>query len=64
MAIVTLDTKYEMRDISKFPLTSQEIAELDSMPSPIPEDDLISLEEFKKYTEDLLYEKFGQRIIL
>jgi hypothetical protein len=38
--------------------------DLDNTPLPVPEDELISLEEFKKNFEDAIYEDLGLKITL
>ena len=43
---------------------AQIVDECDSTPLPVPEDELISLEEFKTYMEELAYERFGLNLTL
>ena len=38
--------------------------ERDNTPLPVPEEELISLNEFKKIFEDAIYEDLGQKITL
>jgi hypothetical protein len=53
-----------LRDIEKHPRIARIVDKRDLMPSPIPDDELISLEEFKKNLEDAVYEDLGFKITL
>ncbi|MDR1335824.1 MAG: hypothetical protein LBK22_03225 [Tannerella sp.] len=53
-----------LRDIAKHPRVARIVDDLDNTPLPVPEDELISLEEFKKNFEDAIYEDLGLKITL
>ncbi|MDR1331095.1 MAG: hypothetical protein LBK07_03240 [Tannerella sp.] len=53
-----------LKDIARHPRVARIVNDLDNTPSPIPEEELISLEEFKKHFEDAIYENLGLKIIL
>jgi hypothetical protein len=53
-----------LRDIAKHPRVARIVDDLDNTPLPVPENELISLEEFKKNFEDAIYEDLGLKITL
>ncbi|MDR1221620.1 MAG: hypothetical protein LBL07_01900 [Tannerella sp.] len=53
-----------LRDIAKHPRVAQIVDDLDNTPLPVPEDELISLKEFKKNFEDAIYKDLGLKITL
>jgi hypothetical protein len=53
-----------LRDIAKHPRVARIVDDLDNTPLPIPEDELISLEEFKVHFEKRIFERLGLRISL
>jgi hypothetical protein len=53
-----------LRDIAKHPRVARIVNDLDNRPLPMPEDELVSLEEFKKNFENAIYEDLGLKIIL
>jgi hypothetical protein len=53
-----------LRDIAKHPRVARVVDDLDNTPLPVPEDELVSLEAFKKNFEDAIYEDLGLKITL
>jgi hypothetical protein len=53
-----------LRDIAKHPRVARIVDDSDNTPLPVPEDGLLSLEEFKKNFEDAIYEDLGLKITL
>jgi hypothetical protein len=53
-----------LRDIAKHPRVARIVNDLDNMPLPVPEDELLSLEEFKAHFEKRIFERLGLKISL
>jgi hypothetical protein len=53
-----------LRDIAKHPRVARIVDDLDNTPLPVPEDELISLEEFKAHFEKRIFERLGLKISL
>jgi hypothetical protein len=70
MTTVVIDSKSRtgrklLRDIEKHPRVARIVDSApDNTPLPIPEEELLSLEEFKKHFEKRIYERLGMKIIL
>jgi hypothetical protein len=69
MTTVIIDSKSRtgrrlLKDIGKHPRVAKVINSLDCTPCPIPEEDLISLTEFKTYMEKRAFERLGLKITL
>jgi hypothetical protein len=50
--------------VKRKPHVAQFVHECDNTPLPVPEEELISLEEFKAYMEELAYKRFGLNLTL
>jgi hypothetical protein len=53
-----------LKDIAKHPRVAQIMDDSDNTPLPVPEDELISLEEFKAHFEKRIFERLGLKISL
>ncbi|MDR1676358.1 MAG: hypothetical protein LBR86_07825 [Tannerella sp.] len=53
-----------LRDIAKHPRVARIVNDLDNTPLPVPEDELLSLEEFKAHFEKRIFERLGLKISL
>ncbi|MDR3261101.1 MAG: hypothetical protein LBT78_04625, partial [Tannerella sp.] len=53
-----------LRDIEKHPRIARIVDERDHTPLPVPEEELISLGQFKKNFEDAILEDLGLNITL
>jgi len=50
--------------VKRHPHVAQVVDECNATPLPVPEDELISLEEFKTYMEELAHERLGLKLTL
>jgi len=57
MTTVLIEKKFRTRSNSL--RKTQVSCDLDSTPLPVPEDELVSLDEFRVYMEDLARERLG-----
>ncbi|MDR1938327.1 MAG: hypothetical protein LBQ73_07505 [Tannerellaceae bacterium] len=54
-----------MKDIEKHPRIARIVDnDSDSSPLPVPEEELVSLEDFKEHFEKRIYERLGMKISL
>jgi len=53
-----------LKNIGHHPRVAYILDERDNTPLPVPEEELISLKEFKKNFEDAIYEDLGLKITL
>ena len=68
MTTVLIDDKtveeVNLEYINNHPYVAQIVDEFDNMPLPVPEDELVTLEEFKLHMEALAYKRLGLKLIL
>ena len=53
-----------LKYVKRYPEVAQVMDKRDNTPLPEPEEDLLSLEEFKTYMEDLAYKRLGLKLTL
>ncbi|MDR0835634.1 MAG: hypothetical protein LBN11_03510 [Tannerella sp.] len=69
MTTVIIDNKSRtgrrlLKDIERHPRIAQIVDERDNTPLPVPEEELISLQEFKEHFEKRIFERLGMKITL
>jgi len=69
MTTVLIDDKSSAENklleyVKRYPQVVQIVDRRDTTPLPVSEKELISLEEFKTYMEELAYERFGLELTL